>query len=276
MDDFYIGYLPKAPDNLKGWLLKTVLGIFLFGLTVLMIFLFNYEKSSNSTFEYGIYKELTGRIYKGPIPVIKVSTQNSSKNIVLVNYGKKGVLGILNQLEESLMGGLENYEITLKGSLIYYDGITVFELSESDKSVIDIKPATANSIRSREDLGKLTLTGELVDSKCFFGVMKPAFGKIHRSCAIRCIAGGIPIAVSDNEGGYYFVAGNEIMKYIDLIGKDVKIEAQAYRLDNIKYLNIQDIALAESSLQNEAISMRLAAMPLNLDVKIADCQNLQD
>jgi hypothetical protein len=36
------------------------------------------------------------------------------------------------------------------------------------------------------------LTGELVDSKCFLGVMRPAVGKVHRGCAIRCLAGGVP------------------------------------------------------------------------------------
>ncbi len=241
-----------------------------------MILLFNYEKSTNSTFEYGIYKELTGRIYRGPVPVIKISTENSSKNIVLVNYGKAGVLGTLDKIEESLKEGLENYEITLRGSLIYYDGITLFELSESEESVIEVKPATINSIRTREDLGRLTLTGELVDSKCFFGVMKPGFGKIHRSCAVRCIAGGIPVAISDNDGRYYFTPGEQILEYSHLIGKEVQIEAQVYRLDNLKYFNFQNVTLAENSLQNAPVSIRLAGMPTNMDSDISSCKSSVD
>ena len=38
------------------------------------------------------------------------------------------------------------------------------------------------------------LTGEIVDSKCYFGVMNPGNGKVHRDCAVRCISGGIPPA----------------------------------------------------------------------------------
>ena len=34
--------------------------------------------------------------------------------------------------------------------------------------------------------------GEILDPKCALGVMNPAEGKPHRSCAIRCISGGIP------------------------------------------------------------------------------------
>jgi hypothetical protein len=52
------------------------------------------------------------------------------------------------------------------------------------------------------DLGEVQLTGEIVDSKCYFGVMNPGNGKVHRDCAARCISGGIPPAllVRDAEG----------------------------------------------------------------------------
>ena len=41
-------------------------------------------------------------------------------------------------------------------------------------------------------LGRVSLTGEIVDSKCYPGVMKPGQGKTHRACAIRCLSGGVP------------------------------------------------------------------------------------
>ena len=276
MDDFYIGYLPKAPDNLKGWLIKVIAGLFLVGLLLLMTFLFNYETSPNSTFEYGIYKELTGQIYSDPVPVIRVSSENSSKNIVLVNFGKVGVSGILGQLEDSLSGNLEDYDVTLRGSLIYYDGITLFELSDDENSVIDVKASTKKTVRSNIDLGKVTLTGELVDSKCFFGVMKPAYGKIHRSCATRCIEGGIPVALSTNKLEYYFVGGEDILKFSQLIGKEVEIDAQAFQIDNLKYLNFQDIRRAENSSNNGPILIKLAGMALKMDRNIGTCEVLVD
>jgi hypothetical protein len=43
-------------------------------------------------------------------------------------------------------------------------------------------------------LGRQRLRGEIVDSKCFYGVMKPSTGKAHRDCAVRCISGGAPPA----------------------------------------------------------------------------------
>ena len=42
------------------------------------------------------------------------------------------------------------------------------------------------------EVGGVTLRGEIVDAKCYWGVMKPGHTKPHRGCAARCIAGGVP------------------------------------------------------------------------------------
>ena len=41
-------------------------------------------------------------------------------------------------------------------------------------------------------LGPARLAGQIMDSKCFFGVMRPGRGKTHKACASLCIRGGIP------------------------------------------------------------------------------------
>jgi hypothetical protein len=45
--------------------------------------------------------------------------------------------------------------------------------------------------------------GEIVDSKCFLGVMNPGQGAAHRDCAARCLSGGVPLmfAYRDANGG---------------------------------------------------------------------------
>ena len=46
--------------------------------------------------------------------------------------------------------------------------------------------------RSADD--RVELTGEIVDSKCFLGVMVPGSGKTHKDCASLCLRGEIPPA----------------------------------------------------------------------------------
>ena len=53
-------------------------------------------------------------------------------------------------------------------------------------------------VSDKQETGKVsvgvqtTLSGELVDTKCYFGVMRPGAGKVHRGCAARCLHGGVP------------------------------------------------------------------------------------
>ena len=39
---------------------------------------------------------------------------------------------------------------------------------------------------------RVMLRGEIVDSKCYLGVMNPGEGTVHRDCAARCLSGGLP------------------------------------------------------------------------------------
>jgi hypothetical protein len=52
------------------------------------------------------------------------------------------------------------------------------------------------------DFGDRTLSGEIVDAKCYLGVMNPGEGTPHRDCAGVCIRGGIPplLAVRSTAG----------------------------------------------------------------------------
>lgn len=43
-----------------------------------------------------------------------------------------------------------------------------------------------------ETVGRVRLAGELVDINCYFGVMRPARGKVHRACSVRSLFGGAP------------------------------------------------------------------------------------
>ena len=53
----------------------------------------------------------------------------------------------------------------------------------------------ATALLEQSDSGAVELTGEIVDSKCFLGVMVPGSGKTHKECASLCLRGGIPPAL---------------------------------------------------------------------------------
>ena len=63
---------------------------------------------------------------------------------------------------------------------------------DSIETLPSIDDRRLTSTPAREALGEQTLVGEIVDSKCYLGVMNPGDGTTHRECAVRCISGGVP------------------------------------------------------------------------------------
>ena len=107
--------------------------------------------------------------------------------------------------------------MTLRGTLIWRGGHTLLELLPES---LQAAPAPALAEERVAALGRRTLRGEIVDSKCFLGVMKPGTGKLHRACAVRCLSGGIPPALRTADGLVLLlradgrVPGREILPFV--------------------------------------------------------------
>ncbi|MDX2017533.1 MAG: hypothetical protein SFY95_07835, partial [Planctomycetota bacterium] len=81
--------------------------------------------------------------------------------------------------------------------------VTGWTLEREGRRIIELEP-DAGALRPAAEaprlasplawqpVGAVTLRGEIVDTKCFLGAMKPGEGRTHRACAILCIQGGIP------------------------------------------------------------------------------------
>ena len=90
----------------------------------------------------------------------------------------------------------------------------------------------------------MTLSGEIVDSKCYLGVMKPGEGLTHRACAIRCISGGIPpmLVSADAQGRpvYHLLtdaAGNALAReLLPFVGRPVRISGSEERRNGALFL----------------------------------------
>jgi hypothetical protein len=104
-------------------------------------------------------------------------------------------------------------------------------------SVEAIGPTAARPTGGAVDLGLQTLRGEIVDSKCYLGVMKPGRGKPHRACATLCIRGGVPpvLRVETTGGEYRHLlltdqAGGALNdRVLELIAEPVEITGRVRR-----------------------------------------------
>ncbi len=224
-DHFYIGWQDKAPiENRKtvrrfiGWI--TILVLAVPGVLVL-----TQKGFADSVFELGRLTEMEGILRKNPVPVLQVVENNAKKSILLVGFGKAGAEATIEAIEAQQKMDLDGQTVKLKGTLIYYQDKTVMELSQGVDAFLGISDRTLILPRYVEDFGAVSLRGEILDPKCALGVMKPGYGKPHRSCAVRCISGGIPpifrVTTADNQSNYCILKGEngekineEILPYV--------------------------------------------------------------
>ncbi|KAA3611715.1 MAG: hypothetical protein DWQ01_06425 [Planctomycetota bacterium] len=149
--------------------------------------------------EYGKEVFLEGTIREYPHGILEVDYgtnpqgQRVYRQFLLVD-GAKGGAGPLIQ-------GLDGQKARIRGTMIYRANLAVLETFEVEDLEEPGPPATAVL-----EQGPVVLEGEIVDTKCACGRMKPGSGVAHRECAIRCIRGGIPptLKVRQAEGDDHF------------------------------------------------------------------------
>lgn len=186
-DAFFVGYL-RTPRPLGIFFLVLVplvlLALFALGAT----FVAAQKDVGDGRFVF-MYAELAGHLETRPYPVLYLPPSDEHPDghgIVLSGLGKRGVIEEAAALDGRPVdvGGVfltrgSNEMLQVGGAL----GLQA--AAEPGPEVVDFAPA-------REQLGQATLAGEVVDSKCYLGAMRPGEGKVHMACAGLCIMGGIP------------------------------------------------------------------------------------
>ena len=95
------------------------------------------------------------------------------------------------------IGALESQPVVVTGSLIQRGQHSMIAVDEQGPWLRRDERAAPDAdlaLPASEALGEVSLSGEILDSKCWFGAMRPSDGKVHKACASLCIRGGIPPA----------------------------------------------------------------------------------
>ncbi len=178
-EPFYIGYQPQAPVALRRWLRKVIVALLALAVSVALLLAFGFQRLPLSVFEFGQAREYIGVIRAQPYPSLLVMGEGKLDQYLLAARGKHAA-------EVSAFVG---QSVKLRGALITRDGLRMLEINPS---AIERINESSTAALPNKALGRLTFVGEIVDSKCYLGVMNPGHTKPHRECAVRCISGGIP------------------------------------------------------------------------------------
>jgi hypothetical protein len=202
MSEFFVGYLPKVPPGMARILRRTVLGLLLAASLLAISLVRNQDPFPASVFEYGKVRDFEGILQTRPYPMLLVPRPGATGSVaayssyLLVGEGKHAV--------DPLPAELSDSRVNLRGTLIYRDNQTAIEVVTGS---ITVSGSTNKMTSALIAEGSAVLTGEIVDTKCYLGVMNPGEGKVHRDCAARCLSGGIPpgFAIENSSREFYLL-----------------------------------------------------------------------
>jgi len=191
--DFFVGYL-QAPASITKFY-KLVIPLLIVLGAGFSFWISSAQKSAGEgVWDLSGEVEISGYLTVDPYPVIHIAG-DQPRSVILVEQTKMGATGSAIPYA--------NQWVSVSGFAITRGDWTMLQLLPT--STFTVQPESAESAPQAVQMGEVVLTGEIIDSKCFLGVMKPGSGKVHRACAAMCLRGGIPpmLVVTNEQGDKY-------------------------------------------------------------------------
>lgn len=240
-DPFFIGWNPM-PRRYARFLLP-VAGVLLVALAVGgAVLAWGQRSPGPGTWADGT-TTFTGVVYAEPYAMIRVPGESGAqpRTVLLVNEGKFGA--------KDRVKSLDGRPVRVSGTLLSRDGWQMLELADNNDGLraTDLSEAEQAVLRRPppRPLGPVALRGEIVDSKCYLGAMKPGNRRTHKGCAVLCLKGGVPpVFVSRDEAGVLYLlvsadGGPLAPAYFDLAADSVQLIGEAAEWGDLRVLKVE-------------------------------------
>ncbi len=207
-EDMFIGWSPNPPSVDRRFLLGLGIGAVIAGGGVAGALAAFQQAPGEGTWDQGDTRDFVGELITHPYPALRVGAQLETdgglrevrafaRPSLLGCVGKCGVHERLAAAERASQSGY----VAVRGTLIERGDDTMISAIDGPDWVRSVDPRELNGqplgLRARAEaveLGRVTLRGEILDAKCWFGAMRPNQGKVHKACAALCIRSGLPPA----------------------------------------------------------------------------------
>ena len=241
-DDFFIGWA-ETPKVDRRYFVRTGVGL-MAATTIVAGSIAAFQRSAGPGKHDLHVHEWRGIVTADPYAMLRMYDEDGAQRTVLLScQGKCGV--------SAKIGNLAGKPVVVKGSLIKRGRHKMIAVIDGVDWIREDRDAEVGDLTfpTLEPIMDISLNGEVLDTKCWFGTMRPSNGKVHKSCASLCIRGGIPPAfyvkdprdqsalmIMTSGGGAYsadilpFVADpvaitGKIQRYGDLLFLDAPVSA---------------------------------------------------
>jgi hypothetical protein len=241
-DEHFIGWLPM-PAGFRRFLGPVGIGL-LIALPVVALVAAGAQRPPSSGQWDDTTVTVEGVLVAEPYAMLLVPGEAGDRTVLLVEEGKFGASDRAREFS--------GRAVRITGTRLHRGDREMVELATGPEGLRPLadEPVWAERLRSLRphNVGPVTLRGEVVDSKCYLGAMRPGNGKTHKACAARCIAGGIPpMFVTRVEGGDEFFlltapdGGSAAGRVADVVGDPVVANGVVEEMAGMKWLRLEGI-----------------------------------
>jgi hypothetical protein len=267
-DEFYVGYESEISPRIARHVRRVAVALVAVALVLPGVLVVAHRKFASAEFEFGRTRPFEGRLVATPYPALSTTDASGTTRLYwLVAPGKHGA--------GDLVSGVDGALARVTGTVIQRDDDAMLQVELGGIEVQD-EPADAgvaaggslgDASRALQPRGSVTLTGEIVDSKCHLGVMKPGEGPTHRDCAVRCLLGGLPpmfvprdgtttlgrLAIVTREGRA--LTPDALMR---VVGKPVEVQGTLFERAGQRFLGLapEHVAVEHAPARNAALAGR--------------------
>jgi hypothetical protein len=246
--EYFVGYLdtPNADRRfLLGLAVTGMVGAAAGGFALAR----DQVSAGNGSWDIGTPVTLTGYLETSPYPVIRTrDIDGSLRTVLLACENKCGAQAKLADVD------LPDNRVTVRGTILQRDRHIMLAVPETPDWIV---PAIDGALPVREvafeqeDMGEARLSGEILDSKCWFGAMRPSEGSVHKACAILCIAGGLapyfyprtllghdtPMMLTDQNGEAL------VQPILSFVADPIAVSGRIVRIEDLVQFRIDEAAI---------------------------------
>lgn len=182
-DDFFIGWEAEPPKADRRFVLGAGLALTIAGGALAAGLSSDRPRVGDGVWNMGRVVTLRGQLLRHPYPALRNTDLDGHVRTIFLATGGKSTPALAADLFDRTVAATGTLITRARHAMMAVDTIA---LSPDEVATI----ATPEEV----DHGPVLLAGEILDAKCWFGAMRPGYGKTHKACATLCARGGLPLA----------------------------------------------------------------------------------
>jgi len=188
-EGFFIGWAAQAPRADRRFLLLAGLGLVAGATAAGAAFARRGPPPGDGEWDQADMRQWHGRLVRTPYPTLILADGRAAL------LGTPGKLGVQARIPD----GIGDAVIVTASPVVRGDAL-LLAVVEGEGWMRAAASPHLQTLPPEEDLGPHASLGEILDAKCWFGAMRPGHGVTHKSCAVLCVRGGLPLAFGDPIG----------------------------------------------------------------------------